>query len=591
MNNGEEIKMTTEAGYPERSIDEIKSYILNHDCLYTKKGTINSNIHKMLSESDKKVLSEHYPNISLGDIIKCVVSNMETTPSCIQCGSYVKSVLFEFCSIQCSRKNNKSIDKRRETNISKYGVTGYNNREKYQQTCLEKYGVPAHIYSEEIKKKISETLLSKSDEEKADIKERRFTTFIEKYGMHPNLTYEINEKRKQSILKKYGVEFTTQLDSMKEKAKLTILEKYGVDHFSKTEEFKNIMNLMNSSRRKEMQIMFLSKISELNTSDMTREEIARAISMNYTTSNKLLRLHDIDVKHTPVKTTSKHEYEIVDFLHSIGIDNIQIGNRTILDGKEIDIFLPDYNLGIEMNGVYWHSEQYGKDKHYHLSKTILSESKGIQLMHIYDIEWTDTIKNDIWKSILMSKLGMTSKIYARNCTVSSVSNAEATEFLKLNHLQGFAGGETKLGLYHNSELVQVMIIGKSRYNKKIGHELVRLSSKKYLTIVGGVSKLLKNINYPLISYADRRYSMGSSYKKIGFVELQPSPPGYYYWDNGTLESRVKYQKHKLESKLPIYDPSLTEKENMILNGYYRIWDCGNRVFIKNIPDIEKGFQK
>ena len=47
----------------------------------------------------------------------------------------------------------------------------------------------------------------------------------------------------------------------------------------------------------------------------------------------------------------------------------------------------------------------------------------------------------------------------------------------------------------------------------------------------------------------------------------------------TLHSRHKFQKHKLESILNIYDHNLTEAQNMFDNGYRRIWDCGNLVYI------------
>ena len=45
-------------------------------------------------------------------------------------------------------------------------------------------------------------------------------------------------------------------------------------------------------------------------------------------------------------------------------------------------------------------------------------------------------------------------------------------------------------------------------------------------------------------------------------------------------SRYKFQKHKLKHILNVFDESLTEWENMINNGYDRVWDCGNRVFVK-----------
>jgi hypothetical protein len=42
---------------------------------------------------------------------------------------------------------------------------------------------------------------------------------------------------------------------------------------------------------------------------------------------------------------------------------------------------------------------------------------------------------------------------------------------------------------------------------------------------------------------------------------------------------MEFQKHKLSKKLSIFDANKTEWDNMIVNGYDRIWDCGNRKFV------------
>jgi hypothetical protein len=60
------------------------------------------------------------------------------------------------------------------------------------------------------------------------------------------------------------------------------------------------------------------------------------------------------------------EKELVDFIKSIYNGEIITNNRKILKGKELDIVLPELNLAIEFNGIYWHSL---KDKNYHLNKT------------------------------------------------------------------------------------------------------------------------------------------------------------------------------------------------------------------------------
>ena len=49
------------------------------------------------------------------------------------------------------------------------------------------------------------------------------------------------------------------------------------------------------------------------------------------------------------------ELEIIDFLTELKIRSI---HRYSKQGPELDIFLPEYNVGIEFNGLYWHSDLY-----------------------------------------------------------------------------------------------------------------------------------------------------------------------------------------------------------------------------------------
>jgi len=108
--------------------------------------------------------------------------------------------------------------------------------------------------------------------------------------------------------------------------------------------------------------------------------------------------------------------------------------------------------------------------------------------------------------------------------------------------------------------------------------------------VGGLSKIMKHAAaqldiQSLISYADRRWSANlqeNVYEKTGFAYLQTAAPNYKYFQINSskivLLSRNQFQKHMLESKLEKYDELLTEYENMSLNRYFRIWDCGNLVY-------------
>jgi hypothetical protein len=157
-----------------------------------------------------------------------------------------------------------------------------------------------------------------------------------------------------------------------------------------------------------------------------------------------------------------------------------------------------------------------------------------------------------------------------------------------NHIQGTCASKINLGLFYEKELVSLMTFGKPRFNKKYEYELIRFCNKKNLSVIGGASKLLHSFieeYHPnsIISYANRRWSQGNLYEKLGFSLDLETPPNYFYFhpDDFLLKSRVQFQKHKLQSILQEYNPDLSETKNMYINGYRKIYDCGNKVYSLN----------
>lgn len=281
---------------------------------------------------------------------------------------------------------------------------------------------------------------------------------------------------------------------------------------------------------------------------------------------------------------SKAEDEIVDLLS----DNLFVEKRfKTNDGKEVDVFIPSLNIGIEYNGLRWHSEEFGRGEKYHLDKTLQSEKQGIQLIHIFEDEWL--YKKEIVKSRLLNLVGkIPNKIYARRCEIKEVSSGDSMKFLEQNHIQGSVGSQIKIGLYYNDELVSLMNFSKPRINiggkKEEGtYELIRFSNKLNTTVVGGASKLLKYFerNYnpkEIISYADRRWSQGNLYTQLGFDFIHFSQPNYFYVKSKRRENRFGYRKSILVKQG--FDKNKTEKEIMQERGFNRIYDCGTLKFMK-----------
>ena len=276
--------------------------------------------------------------------------------------------------------------------------------------------------------------------------------------------------------------------------------------------------------------------------------------------------------------TSKAEKELGEYIQSIYGGWVEFNDRSILEGKELDIVLPDLGLAFEYNGVYWHREDR-LGKNYHLNKTTAVENFGYQLIHINEDEWQN--KQSIVKSRIKALLGFSTKIYARKCTVREVDLVEAVKFLTTNHIQGTCNAKFRYGLYLEDNLVALMTFGTPRFTNNYTYELLRYCSVLDHTVIGGASKLLKAFRTlhsgSIISYADKRWSKGNLYSKLGFTFSHDSVPNYRYYKGTESLSRQQCQKHKLVEQG--YDPKLTEKEIMKERGYHAVYDSGNSVWV------------
>ncbi len=281
---------------------------------------------------------------------------------------------------------------------------------------------------------------------------------------------------------------------------------------------------------------------------------------------------------------SKLERKVTSFIKKLGCKVIT-RNRKILDGKEIDIYLPEHNLGIEVNGLYWHSEKFVEPKT-HQEKTLLAEEKGLHLIHL----WEDDInsKAPIVKSILRIKLGMAKqRVYARDTVVKEISGKDAKAFLDKTHLMGSTHAKVCLGLMLGTELVSVMTFDKPRFAAEYEWEILRFASILNTIVVGGASKLfayfVKTFSPSgIVSYADLDHGNGGVYTHLGFKKVGLTVPGYFWVRGPKVLSRYQTQKHKLPALLgDTFDANLSERLNMSKAGFSRSFNSGNAVYAWN----------
>ena len=424
---------------------------------------------------------------------------------------------------------------------------------------------------------------------------------------------EINKKKSESIRKTFSKKTSEEKKIERDKARKTCLERYGKENFSQTDEgrklcsenMKHNKKIWDEKYKNEVLIPKYRQICEEDNleliefrnsfdCDVKCKKCGNVFNVkvlgyltDVTTKNLCRECHPIEFFNGG---PTNFEIEFYTFLNELGV-TYKKNCRSIINPNEIDFYLPDYNIGFELDGLYWHSEIY-KDENYHLEKTEKCLEKGIRLIHIFEDEWI--YKQDIVKSRIKNILGLTSeKVYARKCKIQEVDKKTTKEFLEKNHIQGNTVFKYSYGLYYNDELVSLMTFGKLRKNlgntsKEDCYELIRFCNKLNFDVVGGVSKLLKyfiKLHSPkkIVSYADRRWSIGNMYEKVGFTFKHNSQPNYFYIIGNKRKNRFAFRKNILVKEYNCPE-NVTERDFCISQKWYRIYDCGNKVYEMNFEN-------
>lgn len=522
--------------------------ILNHLNIITSKGKLNPKFQQILDKhphvteminNSVKFIHENDTKLKL----RMIVDGHNSRCGCKMCSNetkydYQKKKFKDYCSHKCAWSDPHNVEKAKNTKLIRHGSSTYNNRDGAKRTLLDTHGVDVPAKSDEIKQRIKDTKRANGSETKAT--ERRRSTNIERYG---SITYASSKIPMDS-------------DTMLRDA---------------------------------------VKMHYLHHSDnMSLTGIASMLNVSVTTVSRWMQRHDIPVRFD-CSFSSEGEKELSHFIKSVvGELNVVLNCRKTIPPYELDIVIPSLNIAIEFNGIYWHSEHHGqRDKWYHRRKHDMCVERGYQLIQVWSNEWYH--KRNLVQSRLVSKLKHSNiTIFARKCSVQRIVDPYIERnFFSNNHIQGYSPSSICYGLYHQSELVSIMSFGTSRFSSKYQYELLRFAVLQHTNIVGGAAKLFSHFirNHSpesIVSYCMLRWNTGNVYDKLGFQFLHNSDPSYHYFNTQTntneIHSRVKFQKHKLSGVLSDFDPNKTEWENMLHNGYDRIWDCGNGVWVWECGD-------
>jgi hypothetical protein len=619
------------------------------EIIYKEDGSINPSkvkesyfekYYKYIYDDINKLIKKDYP---FNQKILLYINKKTELDKCVNCnknevkysGTF-KNGFNKFCSKKCSNQYNSkdfvdnrikkygfyynNKDKADKTRLEKYGDSNYNNRESAYKTMIDKYGAKTTGESEILTEKIKHTNIEKYGSEYSiqseTVRDKIKETVLEKYGVENIIESDIiKEKIKNTLINKYGTTNIFEIDGVLEKRINTNLNKYGVEHVFQSDIIKNKIIETNLTK---YGVLYPSQSDEIRKKIKDKQDLKyienykklgidiEVLNDNEIKINNYCNIHDeftinksnlylrnirynvnICTKCNPISNnTSSYENEIKKYLNNKNVNFIE-KDRVLLNGQEVDILIPEFNIGIEFNGSYYHSDKF-KDKNYHLNKTNTAILKEYNIFHIHECDFVNN--KELIYSMINNKLNLIqNKIYARKCIIKKLKTKEEKEFLNENHIQGYAISLICYGLYYNNELVSVIsfskkrIISKNKNIKDNEYELLRFCNKKNTLVMGGASKLLRKFEEEftpesIYSYANRDYSNGNLYSKLGFNLDSITEPSYFWEKNNIKYNRFSLRKSKLVEMG--FDINKTEYQILTEQNYNKIYTTGNLKFIK-----------
>lgn len=274
--------------------------------------------------------------------------------------------------------------------------------------------------------------------------------------------------------------------------------------------------------------------------------------------------------------TSKAEQDVYAYVHSICPDAV-FHDRTVSGRYEYDVSVPSRHVAIEYNGLYWHSDQF-KTKNYHRDKAQAAEEEGWQVIQVWEDDWL--YRRGVVKVMLTRKLGVSKepRLNARSLLVREVDTISAREFLNVHHIQGYAPGSVRIGLYQPDGTLQAIMLFKHRGGGTNTYELSRYATSAIVR--GGFSKLFTHFlrEYSpdkVISFSDMSISDGSLYRNCGFAQDGILAPDYSYVVGDRRIHKFNYRLKRFREDPELrFEKGKTERELAELNGLHRVYDSG-----------------
>jgi hypothetical protein len=461
---------------------------------------------------------------------------------------YRKTCGDEKCYIELRKISFENNKENHKVRIVPHHMTDEKIKNKVKNTMKEKYGVEYVQQNKDISKKSSETFNNNLN--KQEIIDKRANTFK---NLSLKEKEKIKTKKENTIIKKYG-SLENFYNYRKEKIKEASILKNNTEHHWESEEFitSRVQKYKDKTTEKILKSLpdyleYIDRKPNVNNTDNIYE--LKCLNCNkiffINRGYYVLRLKENKniclICNPKLSGVSKMELELFNFVKDNYKGDILHNTKSIIDNKELDIYIPDLKLAIEFNGLYWHSNAE-KNKMYHYDKFIDCKNKNIYLIHIYEDDWV--IKKEIIKNIIIANLTN----YNYDVEITDVYDInEIKEFINENYIYDYKLCDVNIVAFNDDGIKSIMMFDK----KNDYHEMYFPCFKEYSerVIIAMFNFFTNKYKSNVKINIDSSYIIKDIYKKLNFEELKHSLPEFYYICN---EKRIN-----------------TDNEN-----YYGIYDSG-----------------
>ena len=549
--------------------------------------------------------TELYGTENFNEVTYCVVNSM--LPKKCPCG---KKALFnsydkgyrKFCAPDCKEKGlsqgvrnkemwkddekkAKMIENKNATMITAYGAVNPMQvpsiRAKIEATCLTNHGATSPFGSTSIKQKIIATNLANHGVEmpfqSAEIREKSNQTFIRNHGDIDKMYFA-----RKSFTDQNGGLNPFQVPAIKLQIKQVLIDKYGVDHPMKSPDFvkksqetcfKNYGRISTAQLHIPMESIEIlndkDKLSHLfETMSLTEMTNRLVITRPY-----IMRYHDMhELTYIPKRVLSSYEEEIATILDGLGIEYTR-NNKSLCKPYHIDFYIPQHKLGIEFNGLYYHSWfAANRGAKYHSNKTVQCLSYDVSLITIFEDEWLDNPVKFI--DFIKQRCSMGNADLPVDMVTLSFSDdaASVLQFLKDNNMESsIESADMYIVAKLEDSIIAAMAIDKRDDGEieivKFGVHLL-ISPSGYLERFISFIAAMEEVNR-VSTILDLRWQDGRDYLDVGFDAVAIMDPVCYATDYHnrwyTIDTVATYVRDKSINKDLIWDCGHLQMELLLTN--------------------------